>query len=623
MDTNYLENNYLTLVGKVTGEKKFSHEIYGEKFYRFSLSIARLSGNADIIPITISERLITDETLTEGKKLLIKGQFRSYNSFENERNKLILTVFAKDVQELPENEEQEVEVEGEDGEIAKKEEMTNEVVLIGFVCKKPIYRQTPFGREIADLLLAVNRAYNKSDYIPTIAWGRNARFCQNIEVGTQVKIIGRVQSRQYEKKHEDGTVETKTAYEVSVCSLEVINEEGNENKEETEKSKNRRNRRKKKPKEGLKIAIEAQRIFRPNKHGMDFVALETIRELQKRNDGNQYFVIVAPGEDRCLKESPNLSIIELNSSTYPIWEQVALPRIVKRLGVDLLHCTSNTAPLRCPVPLVLTLHDIIYLEPRQHRSPSLYQEMGWHYRRLVVPRILKKCKKIITVSQFECDRIRHALNIPSERITAIYNGYSTHFTQQATIDLDIVRKYIPHNDFLFFLGNTDPKKNAARTLKAYSLYLQQSEVKRPLLIADLKKDYIDHLLDQEKIIEIKSYLYYPGYIANKDLATLYNAAFAFLYPSLRESFGIPMIEAMACGTPIIIGNTSAMPEVAGVGAMSVDPYKPEEISNAILKLEIDSALYQRQKEYGITRASLFSWEKTASECVELYQSLHL
>ena len=171
MDTNYLENNYLTLVGKVTGEKTFSHEIYGEKFYRFTLSIPRLSGNADIIPITISERLITDETLKEGKKLLIKGQFRSYNSFENEKNKLILTVFAKDVQELPETENE----NGEE-EISKKDEMTNEVVLIGFVCKKPIYRQTPFGREIADLLLAVNRAYNKSDYIPTIAWGRNARF---------------------------------------------------------------------------------------------------------------------------------------------------------------------------------------------------------------------------------------------------------------------------------------------------------------------------------------------------------------------------------------------------------------------------------------------------------------
>ena len=226
MDTNYLENNYLTLVGRVTGEKKFSHEIYGEKFYTFNLSIPRLSGNADIIPITISERLVTDEMLLEGKKLLIKGQFRSYNSYENEKNKLILTVFAKDIQEVEEPAEQ------EESDIVKKEETTNEVVLIGFVCKKPIYRQTPFGREIADLLLAVNRAYNKSDYIPTIAWGRNARFCQNLEVGAQVKIVGRVQSRQYEKKYEDGTSEMKVAYEVSICSLELLNEEGKEKKEE-------------------------------------------------------------------------------------------------------------------------------------------------------------------------------------------------------------------------------------------------------------------------------------------------------------------------------------------------------------------------------------------------------
>ena len=226
MDTNYLENNYLTLVGKVTGEKKFSHEIYGEKFYSFNILIPRLSGNADIIPITVSERLINDDMLKEGKKLLVKGQFRSYNSYENEKNKLILTVFAKDVMEVEESEEE--------SEIVKKEETTNEVVLIGFVCKKPIYRQTPFGREIADLLLAVNRAYNKSDYIPTIAWGRNARFCQNLEVGAQVKIVGRVQSRQYEKKYEDGTSEMKVAYEVSVSSLELINEEGNAKKEETE-----------------------------------------------------------------------------------------------------------------------------------------------------------------------------------------------------------------------------------------------------------------------------------------------------------------------------------------------------------------------------------------------------
>lgn len=223
MDTNYLENNYLTLVGEVTGEKRFSHEIYGESFYVFDLSIARLSGNADIIPITVSERIITDEMLKAGKKILVKGQFRSYNSYENEKNRLILTVFAKDVIEISGEEE----IKPED-ELKSKEDLTNQVVLIGYVCKKPIYRQTPFGREIADLLLAVNRAYNKSDYIPSIAWGRNARFCQNLEVGTQVKILGRVQSRTYEKKYEDGTVQTRVAYEVSIGSLEIINEENDQ-----------------------------------------------------------------------------------------------------------------------------------------------------------------------------------------------------------------------------------------------------------------------------------------------------------------------------------------------------------------------------------------------------------
>ena len=229
MVTNYSENNHLVLVGKVTSEKRFSHEIYGESFYIFDLEVSRLSGNSDIIPITISERLIIEKELEVGDKVAIEGQFRSYNSYENEKNRLILTVFAKDVTELEEDEQ-------EENEISKKDTITNEVVLIGYICKKPIYRQTPFGREIADLLLAVNRAYNKSDYIPCIAWGRNARFCQNLEVGTRVKIVGRVQSRNYEKKLEDGTVETRVAYEVSIGSLEVIDEKDDEkeNKEDVE-----------------------------------------------------------------------------------------------------------------------------------------------------------------------------------------------------------------------------------------------------------------------------------------------------------------------------------------------------------------------------------------------------
>ena len=216
MNTNYSENNHLVLIGKVVSDKSYSHEIYGEKFYVFDLEVVRLSSTVDIIPITVSERLLTNIELEIGKKLKVEGQFRSYNNYENERNRLILTVFAKELIEAQESEEE------------NSNELTNEVVLVGYICKKPIYRQTPFGREIADILLAVNRAYNKSDYIPSIAWGRNARFCQNMEVGTEVKITGRVQSRNYEKKHEDGTTETRVAYEVSIASMEITNNENEE-----------------------------------------------------------------------------------------------------------------------------------------------------------------------------------------------------------------------------------------------------------------------------------------------------------------------------------------------------------------------------------------------------------
>ena len=217
MITNYTENNYLVLIGKIISDKTFSHEIYGESFYVFNLEVPRLSGNEDIIPITISERLIANFDLTIGRKVVIEGQFRSYNSYENEKNRLVLTVFAKDIIDYKEEQE---------------ENVSPEITINGDVCKKPIYRKTPFGREISDILLAVNRAYNKSDYIPCIAWGRNARFCENMEVGTEVKIVGRVQSRTYEKKFEDGRTEQRVAYEVSIGSLEVINKDENSNQNE-------------------------------------------------------------------------------------------------------------------------------------------------------------------------------------------------------------------------------------------------------------------------------------------------------------------------------------------------------------------------------------------------------
>lgn len=370
----------------------------------------------------------------------------------------------------------------------------------------------------------------------------------------------------------------------------------------------------------MRIAIEAQRIFRSNKHGMDFVALESIRELQKIDKENEYYIFVSPGEDRCLEETSNMHIIEINCPTYPLWEQIALPRAVAKVKPDLLHCTSNTAPIFCSVPLILTLHDIIFLEPRQSGNKSWYQNMGWYYRRFVVPRILSKCKKIITVSNFECNRIKNALHLSDNQITAIYNGYNKHFCHISDVS-SVTKKYMDEQGYLFFLGNTDPKKNVPRTLKAYSLYLKKSEKKRPLLIADLKEDKLDIILKEQGIEYIKPYLVFPGYIPNKDLAYLYNGAFAFLYTSLRESFGIPILEAMACGTPVIAGNTSAMPEIVGEGGILVNPFIENEIVNKLLLLEEDPLYYEKQIMYGRRRINEFSWKKTAESLITVYNNI--
>ena len=371
----------------------------------------------------------------------------------------------------------------------------------------------------------------------------------------------------------------------------------------------------------MKIGIEAQRIFRKNKHGMDYVVLQEIKELQKMDTKNEYFIFVKPGEDHCVNDSHNMHIILVDCPTYPLWEQIALPRAARKVGVELLHCTSNTAPIFCKIPLVLTLHDIIFLEPRDKANKSLYQNMGWLYRRLVVPRILKKCRRIITVSDFEKQNILTKLHLPQHQLAMIYNGYNDWF---CPIDdkQEVYKKYIDERGFFFFLGNTDPKKNTERTLVAYARYLEQSEVKRPLLMADLEKQYFDGIITRNNIGHIRQYIKTPGYIVNSDLPYIYNAAFAFLYTSLRESFGIPLLEAMACGTPVITSNTSSMPEIGSQNAILVNPESVEDITSMMLHLEQDDAFYQKQKNVGLERAKHFSWTKTAEQLLELYKVVY-
>ena len=206
MKDNVIENNQAIVKGTIVSGFTYSHEIFGEGFYLMDVEVERLSDTSDIIPVMISERLINVNEDYEGKNIVIAGQFRSYNKHEEKKNRLILSVFAREIEFVDEIE---------------KEHSTNQIYMDGYICKEPVYRKTPLGREIADILIAVNRPYGKSDYIPCICWGRNARYASNLFVGSRCRVWGRIQSREYFKKINDEQSVRKVAYEVSVNKLEV------------------------------------------------------------------------------------------------------------------------------------------------------------------------------------------------------------------------------------------------------------------------------------------------------------------------------------------------------------------------------------------------------------------
>ncbi len=210
MTDKLFENNQVTMMGEIISEFQFSHEVFGEGFYMVELAVNRLSNYCDYIPLIISERLIDTEQDYTGQLLYVSGQFRSYNRHEEKKNRLVLSVFVRELEFLDEIDEN---------------EKTNQIFLDGYICKEPIYRKTPLGREIADVLLAVNRSYGKSDYIPCICWGRNARFASGFTVGSHIQIVGRIQSREYVKRISEEEVEHRVAYEVSVSKVDLLEQD--------------------------------------------------------------------------------------------------------------------------------------------------------------------------------------------------------------------------------------------------------------------------------------------------------------------------------------------------------------------------------------------------------------
>lgn len=372
-----------------------------------------------------------------------------------------------------------------------------------------------------------------------------------------------------------------------------------------------------------RVAIEAQRIFRPKKHGMDMVALETVRQLiELQPEGFEFFVFVKPDKDVCVTSKGCVNIIELPATTYPYWEQVALPAALHRYKVDLLHTTSNTAPVNPSMPLIITLHDIIYLEKGGVKGATWYQKLGTVYRKWNVPRVVPKAAALITVSEFEKKRILQHFG-PETNVHVVYNGISDRFFQESNADeiSRVKQLYSLPDKFVFFLGNTDPKKNLPNVLKASLRILREGPQDLSIVIADYDRERLKTMLKEHQASDLEPRFVLPGYIKNTDLPAIYSSSSLFLYPSLRESFGIPIIEAQACGAPLITSNTSSMPEVAGPDAMLINPHKADDIAVAALKVLSNSELSRKMIADGKKNAQRFSWRQTALGTLELYKNV--
>lgn len=373
------------------------------------------------------------------------------------------------------------------------------------------------------------------------------------------------------------------------------------------------------------IGFEAQRIFRTHKHGMDFVALELIRALQKVDTVNKYVVFTNEGPDtECLCESENLKIITFKG-TFALWEQVYLPKYAKKYNCDILHCTSNTAPVYCQVPILITLHDIIFLEknPLFAKGYNSYQRFGNYYRRLVVKSNIKGVRKIITVSNFEKKRLIDFLAIDEDRLEVVYNGVGNHFFKKHTNEEihTITSRYDLPEKYMLFLGNTDPKKNTKRVITAFANAVKSFKENVYLVVADLDGSLVKGILKEAGLSQYFNRVYFTGYINNADLPAIIQGAEMFLYPSVRESFGIPILEAMAGGTAVVTSRVASMPEVAGGAAYLVDPFDEESIEEGIVALHEDTLLREKLSLEGAARSEQFKWEYSAISMLNIYNDM--
>lgn len=373
----------------------------------------------------------------------------------------------------------------------------------------------------------------------------------------------------------------------------------------------------------MRIGIEAQRLFREKKFGVEIVALELIRHLQALDKENEYFIFVKPGPGASsLSGTGNFSIVEIPDVPYPVWEQFYLPRYVKKYRIELLHCTANTAPVFTRARVLLTLHDVIFSEKLITKGSS-YQIFGNWYRRFLLPFAIRNGRTIITVSHFEKSRILKLLSLPEQQVKVVHNAVSSDFhpVTDANYLQRITEKYRLPSVYILYFGNTAPKKNMRRMLEAYSIYRAKAgNAALTMVVTDRSEGvYTKKLLEELNLSELYQHLHIIPYVDYADLPVVYSKATVLAYPSLRESFGLPVLEAMACGTPVVSSNNSSIPEIAGDAAVLMDPENVSAIAEALYQTLQDPSLLIDLRARGLERIRQFSWQHTAEAVLNLYK----
>lgn len=372
----------------------------------------------------------------------------------------------------------------------------------------------------------------------------------------------------------------------------------------------------------MKIGFEVQRLFRKKKYGIETASLELINKFQQLNPGHEFVIFARNDYDRkCFQETKNFRVRMVAGKMFADFEQFFLPIATRWEKVDLLHCTGNTTPYFSPVPIVQTLHDIIFMDPIP-RNDSWYQRLGNHYRRKLVPLVTPRSEVIITVSNYEKERILSRLPVDENKIEVVYNGINEkHFrlSNDAAHRAKVREQYHLPDRFILFLGNPSGRKNPLGVIEAYVMYASKAEEPLPLVTPGLPARFIQQALRKLNAVYDPDKFITPGYIREEDIAEVYRQSDVFLFPSLSEGFGMPVIEAMACGTPVITSKISCMPEIAGDAALLVDPLSAPSIAEALLTLLSNTELRQDKIQDGIINAKRFSWTNTAAKVLDIYE----